>query len=181
MIWFRTGRHEQTRMPKITYLVALVGIACSRTDARSVAPPESRQIIGTWRALDYVDPRSTDSVTRFPFGRPPTAYLAYTNTGHVFFQLMKDRAATGDRRSRWREADSTSLVRILSEADAYVGTYRIDPNGRTVMHRIEAEIPPTQAVMEVAKPFRISGDTLVIGRDSSVHWVFLRVRPTVTP
>jgi hypothetical protein len=49
------------------------------------------------------------------------------------------------------------------------------------MHRIEAEIPPTQAIMEVAKPFRINGDTLVIGRDSSVHWVFVRVRPSVSP
>jgi hypothetical protein len=162
-------------------LASLAGISCSRTDARSVAAPESRQIVGTWRAIEYLNPNGADSAARFPLGRPPRAYLSYDNTGHVFFHALRTSGDSGDRRVRWREADSTSLVRILSEADAYVGTYRVDPHTQMVMHRIEAEIPPTLGQTEIAKPFRINGDTLIIGRDSSIHWVFVRVLPTATP
>jgi hypothetical protein len=133
-------------------------------------------MVGTWRALEYAYPGGADSASRYPYGRPPRAYLVYDNTGRVFFQAVRGENVSGDRRGRWHQADSSSLVRILSDADAYFGTYRVDHQRRTVTHRIEAEIPPSSSTIEIGTPFRLNGDTLVIGKDSSIHWVFVRVR-----
>jgi hypothetical protein len=156
-------------------LISMLAISCSRVDARGGAASEAASIVGTWRALEYVFPGARDSASKYPYGRPPKAYLVYDNTGRVFFQAVRGQNV-GDRRTRWHEADSSSLVRILSDADAYFGTYRVDHQRRTVTHRIEAEIPPSSSTIEIATHFRLNGDTLVIGRDSSLHWIFVRAR-----
>ena len=64
---------------------------------------------------------------------------------------------------------------LLGDAAAFFGTYRVDYTTGTVVHQIEGEIPPNLGNTEIATPFRVRGDSLHLGRDSSVHWVFLRV------
>ena len=148
--------------------------ACSKSGTPS-ALASDRPLLGTWRAVEYVDPREHDVARAFPFGRRPVAYLVYDRTGHVFFQAVHGLAADADVRGRWRGADSASLNHLLSDAAAYFGTYAVDYARGTVVHRIEGEIPPNSGTTEIATPFRIDGDTLVLGQDSVRHWRFIRI------
>ena len=81
-------------------------------------------------------------------------------TGHVFFQVTNGFAVLPKFRGRWREADSKTLRMLLGDAAAYFGTYRVDYNHGSVVHRIEGEIPPNLGNTEVATPFRIHADSL---------------------
>ena len=149
-------------------------VACSGGE-RQVTPAPN-QLVGTWRALEYMNPGEADSAHKYPFGRPPRGYLVYDATGHVFFQAVRGLTASAEARGRWEHADSFALRELLSDAAAYFGTYRVLAGGNTVVHRIEGEIPPNLGTTEIATPYRVNGDTLVLGRDSSVQWIFTRVR-----
>jgi len=90
--------------------------------------------------------------------------------------MVHGLVAAPEVRGKWDGADSATLKSLLNSAAAYFGTYQADyANGR-VVHRIEGEIPPNLGTTEVATPFRLYGDSLQLGRDSSTHWVFVRVR-----
>jgi hypothetical protein len=160
-----------------TFCLIFLITACNG-DARSaaVANAPSSALVGTWRAVDYINPHPEDSASRYPFGRPPHGYLVYDATGHVFLQVVRGLAAAPEARGRWANADSATLLRLLNGAAAYFGSYRADYGAGTVIHRIEGEIPPNVGTTEVATPFRVAGDTLRLGRDSAAHWTFVRVR-----
>jgi hypothetical protein len=136
---------------------------------------QTNRLVGTWRAVEYVNPNAPDSAGRYPFGRPPSGYLVYDATGHVFLQVIRGLAAAPEARGRWNAADSATLHQLLSGAAAYFGTYRAYDDAGTVIHRIEGEFPPNLGRTEMATPFRVVGDSLQLGRDSSAHWVFVRV------
>jgi len=82
----------------------------------------------------------------------------------------------------------TSMVFSELEGDFLAGALAalLSPSGRigylggadvTVIHRIEGEIPPNSGTTEIATPYELRGDTLILGHDSTAHWKFLRVRP----
>jgi hypothetical protein len=154
--------------------VLLVGITACSTES-TARSDTSAPIVGTWRAESYVARRS-DEPPRYPLGSTPRAYLVYDATGHVFFQAAVEPQVLDDARGRWREADSTSLATLLRAGLAYFGTYSVDRVSRRVTHRIEGEFPPSSGTTEVATPYRVVGDTLVLGVDSLTHWRFQRVR-----
>jgi hypothetical protein len=157
--------------------VAIVMISgCSGSNSPPSAFASERPLVGTWRVAAYVNPAARDSAGAFPLGRSPLGYLVYDRTGHVFFHVVSGVAAQPGARGRWQSADSAALGRLLSDAAAYFGTYTADYSRGTVVHHIEGETPPNIGTTEVATPFRVNGDTLILGRDSVRHWRFMRVR-----
>src|SRR5262245_13196520 len=164
-----------TRM--MVAVAAAACVSCSSPDHPTTKIAES-PLQGTWRAVEYIEyPRATDGAARWPLGRHPLAYLVYDATGHVFFQSVTGQTASPDARGKWYNADSTALHELLAGAHAYFGTYHVTAAAGTVSHRIEGEIPPNIGTTEIASPYRLNHDTLVLGRDSSAHWTFIRVRP----
>ena len=159
-------------------LALLLAIAaCDHAGSRAEsAPVGGPSLVGTWRAADYIDPDGKDSATRYPLGRPLRGYLVYDSTGHVFFQMVRGLVAAPEARGKWNSADLATLRTLLSGAAAYFGTYQADYATGRVVHRIEGEIPPNIGTTEVATPFHLRGDSLRLGRDSSAHWIFVRVR-----
>jgi hypothetical protein len=152
-------------------------LACGRDrPSREVSGAGRPSLVGTWRAADFTNPSGRDSTARHPLGRPPRAYLVYDATGHVFFQMVNGVFATPELRGRWAQADSATLRALLGGAAAYFGTYDADYESGRVIHHIEGEIPPNLGTSEVATPFRLRGDSLQLGHDSTVHWLFLRAR-----
>jgi hypothetical protein len=146
--------------------------ACAREQPVRV---DRSPLVGTWRASAYIVTRSGEA-PRYPFGDAPKAYLVYDNTGHVFFQAVADARVLEDARGRWRGADSAALTALLQSGLAYFGTYTANAGAGTVTHHIEGELPPNIGTTEVATPYRVAGDTLVLGVDSLTHWRFTRVR-----
>ena len=162
-------------MRTVLLAILIFGCAPASPNSDSVAAARSLSLVGTWRAADFVIPTASDSAHQHPLGRPPRGYLVYDATGHVFFQMAKGLALLPELRGRWQQADSATLHGLMADAVAYFGEYRVDRTNGRVVHRIEGEIPPNLGTTEVATPFRLNGDTLQLGRDSSVHWLFLRV------
>jgi lipocalin-like protein len=156
-------------------LLSLVSGCARADDAASHSAPNDHPLVGTWRAAEYINPIADDSARRFPFGRPPRGYLVYDATGHVFLQAVRGLTATPAARGRWFAADSAALQQYLAGASAYFGTYEVDAAAGRVTHHIEGEIPPNRGTIEIAERFRVYGDTLMLGRDSSAHWLFIRV------
>lgn len=164
-----------TRIQRAFALVSVLTIGCRHTESRTSSSP-GPSLVGTWRAADFVNVSAKDSATRYPLGRPLHGYLVYDSTGHVFFQMVRGLIASPDIRGKWDRADSATLKALLGGAAAYFGTYQPDYASGRVVHRIEGEIPPNIGTTEIATPFHLRGDSLQLGRDSSAHWIFVRVR-----
>ena len=158
-------------------LATIAILACARdaADAGSL-PSRGPSLVGTWRAADFINPNATDSAGRYPLGRPLRGYLVYDTTGHVFFQMVRGLVAAPEIRGKWDRADSATLRSLLTGAAAYFGTYQADYSRGRVVHRIEGEVPPNIGTTEIATPFRLRGDSLQLGGDSTRHWLFIRVR-----
>jgi hypothetical protein len=160
-----------------TLVLSATFIACNRTGSNTESSaPRRTSLVGTWRAADFVNPDAHDSAAHYPLGRPLRGYLVYDTTGHVFFQMVRGLVVAPEVRGKWDRADSATLKALLGGAAAYFGTYQADYASGRVVHRIEGEIPPNIGTMEIATPFHLRGDSLQLGRDSSAHWIFVRVR-----
>jgi hypothetical protein len=160
----------------ITIAASLAALSCKESESRT-RRASTPGLVGTWRAVEFVNPLASDTLRRWPLGKSPRAYLVYDATGHVFFQAVSGLAASPEARGHWFDADSSDLRALLASAAAYFGTYIASPQNGTVIHRIEGEIPPNSGTTEIATPYELRTDTLILGRDSSAHWKFLRVRP----
>ena len=99
----------------------------------------------------------------------------YDATGHVFLQVQ-DAGTSDSVRSRWRGAPDSVLKKVLHGFQAYFGTYMVDSISQMVTHRIEGELLPRFGTVEVATPFRLRGDSLILGADSLEQWLFVRIR-----
>ena len=149
-------------------------IACSEDplpDASATAP----SIEGTWRAVRF-SVRRDDTSSAYPFGHPPVGYLVYDHTGRVFLQLHRRTAMDSLRARHWSEIPDTILQDLLRGTVALFGTYRVDSANRLVTHFIESEFPTRAGTFEVATPFRVTTDSLLLGGDSLPSWVFVRAR-----
>lgn len=149
-------------------------IACTEAPPPDVEPP-APGIEGTWRAARFSVPRD-DTSRAFPLGHPPQGYLVYDRTGRVFLQLHRRTAMDSLRARHWSEIPDSVLKQLLRGTVALFGTYRVDSLNRLVTHFIEGEIPPGAGSFEIATPFRVTPDSLILGSDSMPSWVFVRAR-----
>lgn len=150
--------------------------ACSRGERARPEASQAELLRGTWRVVSYVQRSSVDSVATYPLGTSPRGYLVYDQSGHVFFQAVSPSVMDSLRRGLASGAPKTSLYGLLQGYNAYFGTYVVDALTRTVTHRIEGEVPVRGGSFEVSTVFRVSGDSLVLGRDSAQAWHFVRAK-----
>lgn len=148
------------------------GVACTRAQPSPTREPSS--LIGTWRIIRHLPAAGADS-GGLRFGSRPRGYLVYDATGHVFLQVQ-DAGTSDSVRSRWRGAPDSVLKKVLHGFQAYFGTYMVDSISQMVTHRIEGELLPRFGTVEVATPFRLRGDSLILGADSLEQWLFVRIR-----
>ncbi|MBC8090070.1 MAG: lipocalin-like domain-containing protein [Phycisphaerae bacterium] len=146
--------------------------SCRQPTAAATAADSVR---GTWRLLPYPTCPGSDSIAP-PFGRTPVGYLVYEATGHVFWQVMRRSAMDSLQSGMRRGVPDTTLYRLSRAFSAQFGTYSVDINQRTVTHQYEGESVPWGTSFEVATPFRLSADSLFIGRDTLTWLRFIRVR-----
>ena len=148
------------------------GGACA--SEKPVQRSQAASLVGTWRIVHHISAVGADSGS-LVFGSRPRGYLVYDATGHVFLQVQ-DSVKADTVKSLWREAPDSVLKKVLLGFQAYFGTYVVDSTGQVVTHRIEGELLPRFGSVEVATPFRLSGDSLILGADSLEQWHFVRVR-----
>jgi lipocalin-like protein len=159
------------RSLRLVVLASLV--ACTK-----VPSPQDRDtpsLIGTWRILRHTSPAGADANTTLTFGSQPRGYLVYDATGHIFLQVQ-DAATADSVKGRWWDAPDSLVKSLLKGFQAYFGTYSVDSAAQMVTHRIEGELLPRFGSVEVATPYRLRGDSLVLGTDSLEQWHFVRIR-----
>jgi hypothetical protein len=156
----------------ITVAAFISAGGCAPATDRQVPMVVDDSLVGTWRVIAHLQPVGSDSLA----SHPVRGYLVYDQTGHVFVQVIRRDTADSLSVRRWFEVPDSMLKNMVDGFRAYFGTYHVDDSARMVTHRIEGEFLPRRGLAEVATPFDLRGDTLMLGADSSERWTFVRVR-----
>ena len=120
----------------------------------SVAAAQSSSanpLVGTWRPVSFVD-WDAQGKPQYPLGNEPRGYLIYTASGHVSLHLF------------WPPKGYES----------YVGKYAVDVQHGVVNHQIEAG-STSDTTGSGTRPFRVRGDTLILGDNKTWQRVFVRL------
>jgi hypothetical protein len=126
------------------------------------SPSPSCGLIGTWRFVEIVDWDSAGHRLLY-YGPHPGGYLIYTPTGQVSVHITSGTRSPAET-SRGPQA-------------SYFGTFTTDPGCRIVTHQVEGGTVPEYTGTAQPRPFRLSGDSLILGDDRTWRRVLIRVRP----
>jgi len=125
-------------------------------------PTPSCGLIGTWRFVEIVDWDSVGHRLLY-YGAHPGGYLIYTPTGQVSVHITSGKH---DPAEAAREPQAS-----------YFGTFTTDQGCRIVTHQVEGGTIPEYTGTAQPRPFRVSGDSLILGDDRTWRRVLIRVRP----
>lgn len=136
--------------------------------------PESlrEQLVGTWKLIsaEDVDPK-TGKWIPYTFGNPPSGYFIYDATGHASIQIMTTppvKIASPD------SPTPEEALAIFNGYIAYYGTYSVDDANISV--QVEGAWDPTQVGTNQARPYQLSGETLIIGDQTTYKRTLERVK-----
>jgi hypothetical protein len=130
-----------------------------------------KQIVGTWRLISAEDRSSpNDPWVPYTFGNPPSGYFIYDSTGHASIQIM----TTPPQKIASDPPTPDQALAIYNNYIAYYGTYFIDEKNITV--KVEGAWDPTQVGTPQARPYQLSGDTLIIGDQVTYKRTLKRVK-----
>jgi Lipocalin-like domain len=144
---------------------------------RGTCPAGTGSVIGGWHLLAAEDMDSLGRVTH-PYGDHPFGLLIYTSTGEMSIQMTKTPllpnfpAALED--SSWSVISPKDMIATLDGYYAYFGTYTVDTVRRIVTHHVTADIAREFSGTDQDRPYRVHGDTLVLGDDVTWRRIFLR-------
>ena len=150
-------------------LIALPAISTPASAERRTNPAIAvgePSLIGTWRLVRFEDTSKEGKVDR-PYGEHPLGYFVYDATGHLSVQIMRNPPlpplASGD-------ADVSTDLEKVQAFGAYVGyyaTYPVDKAKRVLHHLVEGALNPIYTNTDQLRPYRLSGDILIIAADTA--------------
>ena len=163
--------------------VVLAACATSRAPlAQGVLPIEGHRIgalVGTWRLVEFWDRASATAPFVYRYGQRPTGYFIYDATGHVSIQIMRGPDSfrvDSTRGEQWfMSATADELRRASEDYRAYFGTYTVDSPG-VLIHHVEGDSRGLYTGSRQRRQYRLAGDTLFIGNDTTERRVLVRVR-----
>ena len=131
--------------------------------AAGSAQARQSPLVGTWRFVEITDFDSTGAPVQY-YGDKPCGFIIYTTSGQVSVQIAKcpspDQAPTD----------------LAATYNGYFGTYTVNEARGTVTHLVEGGSAPDYIGTPQQRPFKIKGDTLVLGDGQSYKRVLVRVR-----
>ena len=130
------------------------------------------QLVGTWKLIsaEDVDP-NTGKWVPYTFGNPPSGYFIYDATGHASIQIMTTPPVTIATPDSPTPAEA---LEIFNGYIAYYGTYTVDDVNITVL--VEGAWDPSQVGTNQARPYELTGDTLIIGDQTTYIRTLQRVK-----
>lgn len=137
--------------------------ACALTNNETnPASASGGNLVGVWRCIKY---ETWDSAgqRQTPFGDPPSGYAVFSKEGLAFIQLTGTMPTSG------------AIKTDPSKFAAYYGPYTVDPSGSFFAVEVEGTNLPSAASTVQRRPFRISGDTLVLGIPGEYEATLIRV------
>lgn len=169
--------------------VGALALGCTARPPAAAAPGATRsaatdggasELVGTWRLVEFWDRDSTPAPKRYPYGERPTGYFVYAPSGHVAILIQQGPTPPVIRPERgeawFRDASPEELRAIVAAFRAYFGTYRVEREHAVVIHQVEGDSRGLYTGTLQRRRFRLVGDSLVIGNDTTGRRVLLRVR-----
>jgi hypothetical protein len=136
-------------------------------------------LIGTWRLVEFWDRDSIAAPKRYLYGERPIGYFVYDPSGHVSIQIQRGPAPPrieSERGEDWfRQASPEELRTTVEAFRAYFGTYTVDTERAVVIHQVEGDSRALYTGTAQRRRFRLVGDSLIIGDDTTTRRVLLRV------
>ncbi|MEO8658887.1 MAG: lipocalin-like domain-containing protein [Bryobacteraceae bacterium] len=126
--------------------------------------------LGVWKLVSYESKGPSGEVTK-PYGDKPQGRLAYENDGHFSLQIMRPGA-------RFRLITRTSLPAETSKedfAEAWFGSWDIDPDSETVLHQIDDSVQPAQIGTSFSRSYNFWNNRMILtanapGRVTRAVW-----------
>lgn len=155
------------RMLILTTLIASSDVSSPATASRGTNPvtaPQEPALVGTWRLVRFEN-KSKDGKLDKPYGEHPLGYFVYDPTGHLSVQIMRSPPlppfASGDE----KKPTDAEKMQAYGAYVAYFGTYRVDKAKHVLHHQVEGALNTTYTNTDQLRPYRLSGDTLIIELD----------------
>ncbi len=127
-------------------------------------------LIGTWRLAEHWNRDSTGLLTH-QYGPQPIGYFVHDATGHFSVQIMR----TPPLRAFPAIEDTAGLRRLIDGYYAAFGTFTVDTGRGESVYHVEGSTVPSLIRTDVRLPYRLSGDSLIIGDSKTWRRVWLRV------
>jgi hypothetical protein len=134
----------------------------TQTPAQAAAIATQIGLVGTWQLVRFEDTDAKGVVVK-RFGEHPKGQFVYDATGHLSINIMRTPPAalfaSGDD-------DTGTDAEVRAAFDGYVayfGTYRVDTVRNVLTHVVEGSFKPSYTGTDQLRPFKLSGDVLVIG------------------
>lgn len=121
-----------------------------------------KQIVGTWSLISAEDRQPDGQWKKHSLGDPPSGYFIYDATGHASIQIM---VTPPQQIAKPDSPTPEEALAIFNNYIAYYGTYTIDAENITV--QVVGALDPTQVGSAQVRPYRLSGDRLLIGNDQA--------------
>lgn len=157
---------------------AFVGLLVAQSPTPA-SGPTSGALVGTWRLIEFWDRDSLTAPFVYPYGQRPTGYFTYDATGHLSIQIMRGpdpfRVDALRGESWFLKAAPEELRRAVQDYRAYFGTYTVDSAQGIVLHQVEGDSRGLYTGGRQRRRYRLVGDSLIIGNDSTSRRVLLRV------
>ena len=170
-------------------LLAVFAPGCSARQAHRAEPVPAqstiprgvtRELVGTWRLVEFWDRDSAAAPKRYTYGEQPTGYFVYDPSGHVSIQIQRGPlppVIKPERGEDWfRKASPEELRTAVESFRAYFGTYSVDTQQSVVVHHVEGDSRGLYTGTQQRRRFRLGGDSLILGNDTTARRVLLRVR-----
>lgn len=153
-----------------------------------MAPPVTaaapKDLVGTWRLVSFEDVE--DGKVIRPFGEKPVGLFVYTDDGHIIIQIANPANpacyAPGKTSGRGKMDDRAlsacspeQMQELLDNSVAYWGSYSVDMAAGIVTHKVHSDLSNGYAGTDQPRPFKLSGNRLVIGDGKTWTRVLERV------
>ncbi len=155
-------------------LTTLIVVLAGMIFAPCAVAEDTDAFVGTWRLVEHSNWDSSGALVQ-NFGPNPIGYFVHDRTGHFSVQIMR----TPPIRPSAEESDSmteSELRELFKGYYASFGTYTVDSKSSESVYRIEGSTRPQLIGTDAHLPYRIEGDSLIIGDGKTWHRLWQRLR-----
>lgn len=127
-----------------------------------------KNFIGAWKLVAVEDQEAGGGVS-YPYGQAPVGLLTYDASGYMSVQIMRrDRKPLSS--DKWEETLAEEIKSAVEGFTAFFGTYEVDEQQKTIIHRVEGHLLPGSVGKELKRSYE-SSDNLLILRPSATRRV----------
>ncbi len=119
-----------------------------------------KELVGAWRLVSFEE-REANGETIHPYGERPAGLLVYDASGRMSVQIMRrDREQLSS--NDLNEVAPDDLKCAVEGFTAFFGSYEVDEQECTVIHRVEGHLLPNSVGKNLKRRFELSGNRLIL-------------------